>query len=140
MAPLERRLAEAETVADHPRIRVTGIESELGTVHTVDTLIALSRRFPAANFVWLMGADNLLQIHQWKQWERLFRLVPIAVFPRPTYSLRALSSVAARRFAEARVPGWNWRWLADAEPPAWAFLHGRAHGASATSIRARRAD
>ena len=140
MAPLELRLASADKVADHPRIRVTDIESELGTVHTVDTLKALSRRFPAANFVWLMGADNLLQIHQWKQWERLFRLVPIAVFPRPTYSFRALSSVAARRFAEARVPGWNWRWLADADPPAWAFLHGRAHAASATSIRARRAD
>ncbi len=140
MAPLAQRLASAETVADHPRIRVTDIESELGTVHTVDTLAALFRRFPGTNFVWLMGADNLLQIHQWKQWERLFRLVPIAVFPRPTYSLRALSSVAARRFAEARVPGWNWRWLADADPPAWAFLHGRAHAASATSIRARRAD
>lgn len=139
MAPLEERVASARRVADHPRIHVTEIEARLGTTHTADTIAALQMRFPTARFVWLMGADNLIQIHQWKQWERLFRRVPIAVFPRPSYSLRALSAVAARRFAKDRVPGWGWRSLADMAPPAWAFIHGRALSASATSIRARRA-
>lgn len=135
MATMAERIAAAERLADHPRIRVTGIESELGTTRTVDTIAALRRRFRAVRFVWLMGADNLIQIPRWKQWQRLFQSVPIAVFPRPTYSLRALSGVAARQFAMARVPASRARMLADMCPPAWTFVCAPTHAASATAIR-----
>lgn len=137
MATMAARIEAAGRIANHPRIRVTGIEAELGTSHTVDTITALKRRFRAIRFVWLMGADNLIQIPRWKQWRRLFRSVPIAVFPRPTYSLRALSGVAARRFAMARVPQSRARLLAELCPPAWTFLRVRTHAASATEIRRR---
>lgn len=137
MATMAARIEAAQRIADHRRIRVTGIESEFGTSHTVDTIAALRRRFRAIRFVWLMGADNLVQIPQWKQWRRLFRSVPIAVFPRPTYSLRALSGVASRRFAKARVPPSRARALADLRPPAWTFLRVPTHATSATEIRRR---
>ncbi len=137
-APFEKRLAVARTVASHPRIRVTDIERRIGTRYTLDTVTALQARFADTRFVWLMGADILLELPEWKQWQRLFRRVPIAVFPRPTYSLRALSSTAARAFAGSRVPQRKARQLAEMDPPAWVFLQTRPHGASATRIRARR--
>src|SRR5690606_10326285 len=102
-APLDRRVAAARRVADHPRIRVTDIERRLGTRYTADTLAALTARFPRTRFVWLMGADNLAQIHRWRHWTRIFHTVPIAVLDRPTYSLKASGGVAARRFARYRV-------------------------------------
>ena len=40
---------------------------------------------------------------RWKGWQEIFATLPIAVFDRPAYSLRALSSRAARRFAGRRV-------------------------------------
>ena len=83
-----------------------------------------------------MGADNLIQISRWHDWQAIFALVPVAVFARPTYSLPALASVAARRFARARIPETAAGALADARPPAWAFFHIRPHAASATAIRA----
>lgn len=138
IAPFEERRAVAEAVADHPQIRVTDIERRIGTTHTVDTVAALQTRFPGTRFVWLMGADILLELPRWKQWRRLFSFLPIAVFPRPTYSLKALSSTAARAFASARVPQQQARCLADMKPPAWTFLEVRSHDASATRIRARR--
>jgi nicotinate-nucleotide adenylyltransferase len=137
MAAFADRVGRARKVIDDPRIRVSEIEEELGTVHTIDTIDALRRRFPEARFVWLMGADNLVQIPRWKRWRRLFQRVPIAVFPRPTYSFRALSGLAARRFAWARVPETRAWALADQSPPAWVFLHTRPHAASATRIRGR---
>ncbi len=139
MASLDERLARARGVAAHPCIHVTDIERELGTIYTVDTVAVLKARFPGIRFVWLMGADNLIQLPQWKGWRRLFASVPIAVFPRPTYSLRALSSLAARRFARARVRDSRAAGLADRKPPAWVFVHTTPHAASATRIRARRA-
>jgi nicotinate-nucleotide adenylyltransferase len=139
MAPFAERLASAEALARHPRIRVTDIEARLGTRFTADTVAALKRRFPQARFVWLMGADNLVQIPRWERWTEIFRAVPIAVFARPSYSLRGLSSPAARRFARRRVGPSAARRLADIAPPAWAFLPTRLDARSATAIRSRRA-
>ena len=46
MAPLPARFASARRAARRARIRATAIESELGTIYTVDTLAALTRRYP----------------------------------------------------------------------------------------------
>jgi nicotinate-nucleotide adenylyltransferase len=139
MGGLEERLANARAVARHPRIKVTDLETRLGTSYTADTLAALKRRFPHTRFVWLMGADNLMQIDRWKDWQQIFHALPIAVLARPSYSLKALAAKAARRFARAKLPESAARSLATAEPPAWVFLHGPLSPVSATAIRAARA-
>src|SRR5678816_2349739 len=53
MAPLKKRFASAQAVADGLPVRVTAIERKLGTSYTVDTLRALRRRFPGRRFLWL---------------------------------------------------------------------------------------
>ena len=135
MATLAQRMASARAVARHPRIRVSDIEQRLNTRFTVDTVRALKRRYPGVGFVWLIGADNLLQMPAWKSWQTLFRLVPVAVFARPTYSLKALAGQAAGRFTPDRLPERQARCLAQRQPPAWVFLRIRLHSASATAIR-----
>jgi len=135
LAPLAERMAAARAIADDPRLIVTDIERELGTIFTVDTVDALKRRFEHHRFVWLMGADILVQMPRWRRWYRLFASVPIGVFPRPTYSSRALSGTAARRFAGKKIRESQAPLLADMRPPAWVFLRARPHTASATRIR-----
>lgn len=136
MAPLDTRLQIAREVADHPRIAPTAIERDLGTRYTADTLEALTARFPATRFVWLMGADNLAQIPRWRGWTRIFHTVPVAVFDRPTYSFSVLGGRAALRFAAGRLTGPRAaRRLAQTAPPAWVFLHVPRHPASATAWR-----
>jgi nicotinate (nicotinamide) nucleotide adenylyltransferase/ribosome silencing factor RsfS/YbeB/iojap len=139
MAPFAERLAQAAAVAAaDPRIRVTDIEAKLGTTYTADNLKMLRRRFSRAHFVWLMGGDNLAQIPYWKRWQDIFRTVPVAVFARPTTSLKALAGRAAHRFAGRRVPEACARRLAMLPPPAWVFFHTRLDPRSATRIRAER--
>jgi len=137
MAPFPVRLDQARQVAaGHKGIRVTDLESRLGgSYYTVDTLKALRRRFPRLRFVWLMGGDNLVQIRHWERWAEIFRTVPIAVFDRPPYSLKALAGLAARRFARERLSSTAARRLAETKPPAWAFFHTRLDPTSATLIR-----
>jgi len=136
MAPLDRRLAGARTVARHPRIRVSDVERRLNTRFTVDTLTQLCRRHPDIAFVWIMGADNLSQIPRWKGWTRIFATVPVAVFDRGDIAFRALAGKAASRYRHARVT--DPRQLAASRPPAWCFLFTAVHPASSTEIRQRR--
>lgn len=137
MAPLAQRLASARAAADDPRILVTGLETRLGSAYTADTLDALTRLLPRVRFVWLMGADNLIQVHHWQDWQEIFNTLPVAVFDRPSYSLRALSGKAAHAFARYRLDERSARRLAGARPPAWVFIHCRLNPQSATAIRAR---
>ncbi len=142
MAPFAERLAGARKVAAKAggrRIRASGIEARFGTVYTVDTLRALTSRWPGARFVWLMGADNLVEIPKWRKWADIFGILPVAVFDRPSYASEALSGEAARRFGAKRLDQGQAPLLAEKTPPAWVFLHTGLNPASATKIRATRA-
>ena len=132
----EKRARQAAALLHTPRVRVTTLERELGTVYTAETLRFLVQCFPRTRFVWLMGADNLMQIDRWQDWQQIFNTVPIAVFDRPTYSLRALAAKAARRFARARRRESGAKRIADFKAPAWVFLHNRQNAQSSTALRA----
>jgi nicotinate-nucleotide adenylyltransferase len=135
MAGFEQRLAGAAAIADGRRIVATGIERELGTRFTRDTLRALRHRFPRVRFVWIMGADNLLQLPRWRGWREIARTIPFAVLPRPSYTLRALGGPAARALAPLRRRNGAARHLARLGRPGWVFLPVAEDASSATAIR-----
>ena len=133
MADFPARLSAARQFARHPRIVVSGIESELGTRFTADTLTGLTRRFPKLRFVWLMGSDNLLQLPQWRKWRQIFAAVPVAVVARPGSALTARTSKAADVFRDAYVP--PSRHFSVMPPPVWTVLDGKRNTLSATFLR-----
>jgi nicotinate (nicotinamide) nucleotide adenylyltransferase/ribosome silencing factor RsfS/YbeB/iojap len=140
MAPFTDRLEQARRLtAGHRRIAVSDLESRLGgSYYTADTLRALRTRFPRRRFVWLMGADNFVQLRRWERWSEIFLTVPIAVFDRPSHSWKALAGLPAKRFSRHRVPIAAARQLAEMRPPAWVFFHSRLDISSATRIRSER--
>ena len=134
---LEQRLAAARSLADHPRIDVTDLEATLGTRYSVDTLRMLKRRYPLVRFVWLMGADNLVNFHRWKNWRAIAALVPIAVVDRGLVALGAHGARAPRALARYRLPEHAARTLPGHRPPAWVILHGLKLALSSTALRQR---
>jgi nicotinate-nucleotide adenylyltransferase len=135
MAPLAARMRSAQRQARGARIRATAIERELGTRYTVDTLRALLHRYPKRRFVWLMGADNLAQLHRWKDWRTLCRLMPIAVIARPGYDGAALASPAMAWLGKFRRPLTSLRGPEEWSAPALVTLRFDPDTRSATAIR-----
>jgi nicotinate-nucleotide adenylyltransferase len=135
LPPLEARMASASAMACDPRIVVTGFEAGLPTTFTAATLGFLAARRPGASFVWVMGADNLAQIHRWRHWRDIFRLMPVAVVDRPGWRLAALAAPAARAFRSAHVPEARAGTLPSLDPPAWTFLTGPLSPLSSTALR-----
>ena len=135
MAALPVRLRSARKIARRSIIRPTAIEQKLGTRYTVDTLSALQRRHPERAFIWLMGADNLAQFDQWRDWRRIAKTMPIAVLARPGYDRAARASRAMgwlREFVHPRSAATNWTtW----RPPALVLLRFRPDRHSATALR-----
>jgi nicotinate-nucleotide adenylyltransferase len=135
MASFAKRFAMARFQARHPRILVTDLETRLGTQYTFDTLAALGRYYPRTRFVWLMGADNLGQIHRWQHWRAIFRTIPIGVFDRPPYRLQMLASPAASAYARYRRDQSRARDLVTCKPPAWTFFPSRLEPLSSSQLR-----
>ena len=135
MAPLAARVRSARRQARRAPIRVTAIERELGTRYTIDTLRALKRRYPNRRFVWLMGADNLAQMHLWKDWRNIAREMPIAVIARPGYNAKALASPATAWLRRYRLPAASLKNRKEWSAPALIELRFDPDPRSATAMR-----
>jgi nicotinate-nucleotide adenylyltransferase len=134
MAPFVERLAGAARIGDGRRVLASGAEAAFGTQYTVDTMRLLTRRFPRVRFVWIMGADILVQLPRWRRWCDIVQQLAFVVVPRPRYTNRALAGQAAHRLRATRRPAREAALLPGAAP-GWVFLPGQQNAASATVIR-----
>lgn len=135
-APLPDRIARARALMRHPRVTVTDLEAHLGTRYTAATIRRLQAIYPGVRFVWLMGADNLVQLHRWDRWEEIMRMVPIGVLARPGWGVRGRMGRAARVYASDRVSEGAAGDLGDIRPPAWVLADVPLNDLSSSAIRA----
>lgn len=85
-----RYKAAVEAVGRHPglRVKVDDIEIRMEPPHyTIRTLDTLRRREPNNEFTLVIGADNLQDIHRWKDFDRILSEYGVAVYPRKGYDL-----------------------------------------------------
>lgn len=116
---------------------VSHIESELGTRYTVDLIAELRARYPDRRFVYLMGSDNLTQLPEWRDWQRILKLVPVAVIARPGSSIKPRLGQVARQYQDFRIAEHQAHTLKDQTAPAWTYLTLPMNNSSSTALRAR---
>lgn len=112
--PFDDRVAWCEAViADEPGLRVCRIESELTPPsYTIDVMRALAARHPEHRFRFLLGADLIPKVDQWKEWASIVaEFEPIVVGRQghreplqPTIAFPPVSSTDIRARAAAGQP------------------------------------
>jgi nicotinate-nucleotide adenylyltransferase len=93
------------------QVRIETLELDRpGPSFTIDTLDALRRRFGAtARLFLLLGVDQALEFHRWKDWQRILELATPAVMLRPPWDEKSFATriESLRGQAEAaRWAGW----------------------------------
>lgn len=134
-AALAERMAAARALLHHPRLHVSDVEAQIGSRHTAQTLAALQGARPDLRFVWLMGADNLVQFDRWQRWREIMERVPVGILARPGLRLDARNAKAARVFRQVRLPARESRRLGRLDPPGWCFLNIPMKEISSTRLR-----
>ena len=90
----ERRYRAAiEAVRRHPDLQVwvDNIEREMpAPTYTIKTLDALKKREPENDFTLVIGADNLQNIHRWRDAPRILGEYGVAVYPRKGFDMELL--------------------------------------------------
>ena len=121
-------------------IKVLEIEDLSKNIYTVDLLEYLFKKFPHKKFIWLMGADSLVNFHLWRDWKKIFYNIPIAIFDRPSYSLFISKSKAILYFKEDRINSKLSKNLKYMKTPKWSFITGLTHLQSSSKIRQKKVE
>lgn len=119
-------------------MRVSDIELRYQTQYTVDLLARLVERHPDIDFVFMMGADNLLQLSKWRAWRKIVETVPIAVIARPGSPIKARLGQAARQYSHSRIDEAQAHILKSQTAPAWTYLTLPLDKQSSSAIREKR--
>lgn len=68
-----------------------------GVIYTVDTLSILQEKYPKAELYYLIGADTLMELHNWRRFETVLPLCTFVVCPRSwTYTPQQLNGERKR--------------------------------------------
>ena len=131
----EERVFSARKIINTNNISISKLELNAQIKYTIGTLEYLRTRYHRSRFVWIMGADNLNQFHLWKEWEKIIRLMPIAIIDRPSSSLNVTSSVFANKYKAYRVDEADSSQLIYYKKPAWVFMHTKLNYQSSSQLR-----
>ena len=86
LASADDRLRMCEIAArGNKRIAVSDIDLREGPCYAADTLRILQKRYPDAQFYWIIGADKLTKLSQWRDAEYLLSHCEFLICPRPGY-------------------------------------------------------
>ncbi|MGC6428229.1 MAG: nicotinate (nicotinamide) nucleotide adenylyltransferase [Flavobacteriales bacterium] len=79
------RLSMVQLATDNDvKLEASNIEFSLPTPsYTIDTLTYTKEKYPQHDFSIIMGADNLLHFHKWKNYKQILNHHEIFVYPRP---------------------------------------------------------
>lgn len=72
-----------------------------GASYTIDTLRALSRKFPKSQLYFIIGSDNLREIRTWRRFRGVLAMVTLCAAHRPGFPLtipRILRAGAVKKF------------------------------------------
>ncbi len=133
--------SRVKTVIDlplKPRMEISPAEIEIGSHYTIDLIKGLQSRYPLTQFVFLMGADNFLQLPKWKNWQDIMQSVPVAVIARPQSPIRARLGKAAQLYQNYRIPEENSHALQYYRAPCWTYLTLPLNNLSSSVIRAQK--
>jgi nicotinate-nucleotide adenylyltransferase len=95
----EDRLAmlRASVEWDH-RFEISDVELRRGGVsYTIDSARYFREQFPNDDLYWIIGGDQLPNLHRWKNIEELARLVEFIFLERPGYPVRAHPEIPGLR-------------------------------------------
>ena len=87
-----------EITKKYKKISIKYFDNKIKSNSTFDLLKFIKKKNKKAKLFFLIGADNMIKMHKWKNWKKIPELAKIIVFARSKYSTKALSSIVSKKF------------------------------------------
>ena len=90
-------------------IKIYFFEDKIKSNKTIDLMKFLKNRYKKTEFFFIMGADNLINFHKWKKWNKIAEISKILVFDRSNYKSKSLKSISFKKLNNKRLQFINFK-------------------------------
>ena len=96
---INKRIKLAKTIIKkEKKIFVHYFDNKIKSSNTFNLLKHIKNKQKKADLYYLIGADNLVNFHKWKNWKKIPQLAKIVVFPRENYLIKKNRYIALKSF------------------------------------------
>ena len=96
--PLSERIKKSRSITSKvKKIKIKLFEDKVKSTNTIDLIKYLKKKSEKETLFLIIGSDNLIKFHKWKNWKLLLELIEIVVFSRKDYDKKAKKSVMMKQ-------------------------------------------
>ena len=96
---LSQRLKKAkELTKGIKKIQVIHLDKRVNSSRSINIINYLVKRKKLKNIYFIIGADNLINFHKWKDWKRIVKLTKLIVFSRMGYDRKGSKSTVTKYY------------------------------------------
>ena len=94
---LSDRMAKAKKMLkNNNRIQVIHLDKTIRSTRSINVINYLINNKKLKNIYLIIGSDNLIKFHKWKNWKKIVKLVKLIVFSRTGYDRKGRKSIVAK--------------------------------------------
>ena len=94
---LSTRLSIAKKISKNTKkIQVLNIGKAIHSSRSINAINYLINKKKLKNIYFIIGADNLIKFHKWKNWKKIVKLTKLIVFSREGYDKKGKKSIVAK--------------------------------------------
>ena len=96
---LSQRLKKAkELTKGIKKIQVLYLDKRVNSSRSINIINYLVNRKKLKNIYFIIGADNLINFHKWKDWKKIVKLTKLIVFSRKGYDRKGSKSTVTKYY------------------------------------------
>ena len=81
-------------------IKIKYFENIIKSDKTINLIKYILRKKKNYKIFFLMGADNLINLHKWYKWNEILKTCTVLVFDRTGYKIKSLKSVSYKKYSK----------------------------------------
>ena len=94
---LKQRISKSKkAVKKYKRIKVLYLDDKIKSSHTVNVINYFIKIKKQKDLCLILGSDNLLNFHKWKNWKNIVKLTKLIVFSRKGYDKKCKESIVVK--------------------------------------------
>jgi len=95
---LSKRIKQSKDITKKiKKIEIKSFDKKIKYSNTIDLIKYLKKKKKKKFLFLIIGSDNLINFHKWKEWKILTELTDIVVFSRKDFDIKAKKSVIVKK-------------------------------------------
>ena len=96
---LDERINFAKKISKfQKKIQIIHLDNIVKSSRSIDIINYFIKKKNVKNIYFIIGSDNLIGFHKWKNWKKIVKLVKLIVFSRKGYDRKSMKSTVFKNF------------------------------------------